>query len=54
MNRIINQLKQKSTYAGLATLLGAFGLVIDPQVFGHASTILIGAVSLFEILRNEK
>lgn len=54
MNTILARLKEKSTYAGLATLLGAFGLAIDPDIFGHASTILISLVGLYEILRREK
>lgn len=54
MNAILSRLKERSTYAGLATLLGAFGLVIDPQVYGHASTILISLVGLYEIVRREK
>lgn len=54
MNSILSRLKEKSTYAGLATLLGAFGLVIDPALFGHASTILISIVGLYEIVRRER
>ena len=54
MNAILSRLKERSTYAGLASLLGVFGLVIDPQVYGHASTILISLVGLYEILRREK
>ena len=54
MNSILSRLKEKSTYAGLAALLSAFGLVIDPSLFGHASTILISLVGLYEIVRREK
>lgn len=54
MNTILARLKEKSTYAGLATLLGAFGLVIDPELYGHASTILIALVGLYETFRREK
>jgi len=53
MNSILARLKEKSTYAGLAALLSAFGLVIDPALFGHASTILISVVGLYEVFRKE-
>lgn len=53
MNNLISRLKERSTYAGLAALLSAFGLVIDPALFGHASTILISLVGLYEIVRKE-
>jgi len=54
MNKILDRLQEKSTYAGLAALLSAFGLVIDPALFCHASTILISLVGLYEIVRREK
>lgn len=54
MNAILSRLKEKSTYAGLAALLGAFGLAVDPELYGHASTLLISIVGLYEILRREK
>ena len=54
MNTILARLKEKSTYAGLLALLGAFGLAVDPELYGHASTILISLVGLYEIVRREK
>lgn len=54
MKFIISRLKERSTYAGLAALLAAFGLAVDPELYGHASTILISLVGLYEILRREK
>ena len=54
MNAIVSRLKERSTYAGLAALLGAFGLAVDPELYGHASTILISLVGVWEIVRREK
>ena len=54
MNNLISRLKERSTYAGLLALLGAFGLAVDPELYGHASTILISLVGLYEIVRREK
>lgn len=54
MNAILSRLKERSTYAGLLALLGAFGLAVDPELYGHASTILISIVGVWEIVRREK
>jgi hypothetical protein len=54
MNNILLRLQEKSTYAGVLALLSACGLVIDPAIFGHASTILISLVGLYENVRREK
>jgi hypothetical protein len=54
MHLILSKLKERSTYAGLLTLLAALGLTIDPETYHLAVTILISLVGLYELLRAEK
>ena len=54
MNYIIQQLKQKSTYAGILALLSAFGLAIDPEQFAAIVTLIIALVGVYETFRKEK
>ena len=51
---IINQLKQKSTWAGLATLAAVAGLHLNGDQWGAISTAVIGAIGVFEVFRQEK
>lgn len=50
MDYIINRLKEPSTYAGLAALLAAFGVSIDPgmlQAVVAVATAIAGLASIF-------
>ena len=53
MDYIIDRLKERSTYTGLAALLGAFGLAIDPETFSAAVAAVIALVGLWEVFRKE-
>jgi hypothetical protein len=53
MDYLLSRLKEKSTYAGIGALLGAFGLVIDPETFSAAVAALIALVGLWEVFRRE-
>jgi hypothetical protein len=50
MDYIISRLKEPSTYAGLAALLAAFGVSIDPgmlQAVVAVATAIAGLASIF-------
>ena len=50
MQYIVNRLKEPSTYAGLAAILAAFGVSIDPGLLQAAvavATALAGLASVF-------
>ena len=51
---LINRLKEKSTWAGLATVIALTGLKLDPEQLGAISTAVIGLISLYEVFRKEK
>ena len=51
---IIHQLKQKSTWAGLATLAAVAGLQLNGEQWGAISAAVIGAIGVFEVFRQEK
>jgi hypothetical protein len=51
---IIARLKEKSTWAGLATVIALTGLKLDPEQLGAISTSVIGLISLYEVFRKEK
>jgi hypothetical protein len=51
---IIARLKEKSTWAGLATVIALTGLKLDPEQLGAISTAVIGFISLYEVFRKEK
>jgi hypothetical protein len=53
MSFILGKLKEKSTYAGLAALLAAFGWSIDPETFSAGAAAIIAIVGLWEVLRRE-
>lgn len=54
MKFLIEQLKQKSTWAGLATLAAVAGLHWTGEQWGAISTAVIGAIGVFEVFRKEK
>jgi hypothetical protein len=51
---IITRLKEKSTWAGLATIAALVGLKVDPSQLGAISTAVIGVIGLYEVFRKEK
>jgi hypothetical protein len=51
---IIARLKEKSTWAGLATIAALVGLKVDPSQLGAISTAVIGVIGLYEVFRKEK
>lgn len=53
MHYIIERLKEKSTWAGLATLLAAIGWKIDPDAFAAGSAVIIAIIALWEVLRRD-
>jgi hypothetical protein len=51
---LINRLKEKSTWAGLATVIALTGLKLDPEQLGSISTAVIGLIGIYEVFRKEK
>lgn len=54
MKTILNYLKQKSTWKGLAVVAGAAGIAWSPEQFEAVSVAVIGLIGLLEVFRNEK
>lgn len=54
LNLILGKLKEKSTWAGLATLTALVGLKLDPEQFTAISTAVIGLIGAYEVFRKEK
>lgn len=54
LNLILGKLKEKSTWAGLATLTALVGLKLDPEQFAAISTAVIGLIGAYEVFRKEK
>lgn len=54
METVLRYLKQRSTYAGLATLVGLTGIVISPEQWQSISAALIALVAVYETFRDEK
>jgi len=50
----IARLKEKSTWAGLGTIIALVGLKIDPEQLTVISTAVIGLIGVFEVFRKEK
>lgn len=51
---LINRLKEKSTWAGLATIVSLVGLKLQPDQFAAISTGVIGLIGIYEVFRKEK
>ena len=51
---IIARLKEKSTWAGLATVIALTGLKLDPEQLGAIATGVIGLIGVYEVFRKEK
>ena len=54
LNTILARLKEKSTWAGIATLVALAGLKVSPEQLGAVSGAAIAVISLFEVFRPEK
>jgi hypothetical protein len=51
---LIGKLKERSTWAGLATLTAAVGWKVDPDQWSAIAAAAIAAISLYEVFRKEK
>ncbi len=54
MKTLLSRLSQRSTWAGLATVLALTGLVISPEQWEAISPAVIALIAAYEIFRNEK
>ena len=50
---IIARLKEKSTWAGLGTIIALVGLKIDPEQLSAISAAVIALIGAFEVFRKE-
>lgn len=46
MNYILGRLREPSTYAGIAAILAAFNITIDPGMWGTIVQVCIGLAGL--------
>ena len=53
MSIIKTYAKQPSTWRGLAVLLSLFGISIDPDMLAGVGTGVIGAIGIYETLKNK-
>jgi len=51
---ILNRMKEKSTWAGIATISALVGLKLDPEQFTAIGAAVIGLIGLYEVFRKEK
>jgi hypothetical protein len=54
LNTILGKLKEKSTWAGLGTIVALAGLKLNPEQFTAISTAVIGLIGAWEVFRKEK
>ena len=54
MNKILSHLKQKSTWAGIASLVALTGWQVSPDQFSAISAVIIALVGAYEVIRKEK
>jgi hypothetical protein len=54
MNTILAQLKQPSTFRGLAVLGGLLGLHLSPEHWDSIATAVGAVLGLVEVFRKEK
>jgi hypothetical protein len=54
MNKILSHLKQKSTWAGIASLVALTGWQVSPDQFSAISAVIIALAGAYEVIRNEK
>lgn len=51
---ILQYLRQPSTWRGLALILAAAGIAVDPALLEQIGVGVVGAIGLIETLRNER
>lgn len=54
LNTVLGRLKEKSTWAGLATLAAAVGWKMEPEAWSAIAAAVIGLVGVWEVFRKEK
>ena len=56
MTKIIKNLKlnQASTWRGVISILGSFGVVINPALAEQIIAICVAGIGIIEVIRNEK
>jgi len=55
MTWILERLKEKSTWAGIATIAASAGLSsVSPELFTGIGAIVISVIGLYEIIRKER
>lgn len=54
METIWNYLKQASTYKGLFSILGAFGIAVSPEMSGAIITAVLGIIGLIDVIVDER
>jgi ABC-type molybdate transport system permease subunit len=54
MNFILDRLKEPSSWASLASILAAFGIVLPPEVVGYAIPVATGIFGLIGFFLKEK
>lgn len=54
MNTLISQLKQPSTFRGLAILAGLLGCKVSPQMTDSIAASVVAVLGLIEVFRNER
>ena len=54
MSYLVSRMKEPSTYAGLAALLAAFGLHVDPGIVQAVVAVLTGLAGLASVILGEK
>lgn len=51
---VLQYLRQASTWRGIALILAAAGITIDPALLEQIGVGVVGAIGLIETLRNER
>ena len=54
LNTALEKLRQKSTWAGLATLAAAAGWKLSPEEWSSVAALVIAAIGVWEVFRKEK
>jgi hypothetical protein len=50
----LGKLRQKSTWAGIATLSAAAGWTMSPEEWSSIAALVIAAIGVWEVFRKEK
>jgi len=54
LHTAVGRLKEKSTWAGLATLAAAVGWKLEPEAWSAIAAAVIGLIGVWEVFRKEK